>query len=501
MGDFRTKPFFVFEMANNHMGSLAHGIQILRAMRDVCKEYDFDFGVKLQYRALETFIHPDFKERTEYKYIKRFSETRLSEEDFKALKGEIDDLGFVSICTPFDEASVDLIEKHGYEIIKVASCSFTDWPLLERIVKADKPIIASTAGVAFEDIDKVVSFLEHRSKHFVLMHCVGEYPTPTPHLRLNQIDLLRRRYPNVEVGYSTHESPENFDTVKLAVAKGVRIFEKHVGVRTDAIGLNAYSATPDDVRRWLASASEAFIMCGVRGERHVFGDREIGDLRGLRRGMFAKSAIKKGERVDQSKVFFAIPIQGGQISANDASKYTEFYAEKNISANGPVLFGDVRCVELREKVYRIVNQVKEMLKKSNLPIPNQVELEVSYQYGMERFEECGGVILNFVNRSYCKKMIVLLPGQTHPEQYHKRKEETFNILHGDAAIALDGVRKKYKPGDMVLVERGVKHSFSSQGGCIIEEISSTHYRNDSYYTDKKITKNKNRKTVLTYWVN
>jgi quercetin dioxygenase-like cupin family protein len=130
-----------------------------------------------------------------------------------------------------------------------------------------------------------------------------------------------------------------------------------------------------------------------------------------------------------------------------------------------------------------------------------VELEVSYQYGMERFEEFGGVILNFVNRSYCKKMIVLLPGQTHPEQYHKRKEETFNILHGDAAIALDGVRKKYKPGDMVLVERGVKHSFSSQGGCIIEEISSTHYRNDSYYTDKKITKNKNRKTVLTYWVN
>ena len=31
------------------------------------------------------------------------------------------------------------------------------------------------------------------------------------------------------------------------------------------------------------------------------------------------------------------------------------------------------------------------------------------------------------------------------------------------------------------VERGDKHSFSSKEGCIFEEISTTHYLNDSYY--------------------
>jgi N-acetylneuraminate synthase len=35
---------------------------------------------------------------------------------------------------------------------------------------------------------------------------------------------------------------------------------------------------------------------------------------------------------------------------------------------------------------------------------------------------------------------------------------------------------------------------------VIEEISSTHFKEDSFYTDETIMKNKNRKTVLTYWM-
>ena len=57
-----------------------------------------------------------------------------------------------------------------------------------------KPIIASVAGVALEDIDKVVSFFQHREKDLTLLHCVAEYPTANANLQLNQIDLLRERY-------------------------------------------------------------------------------------------------------------------------------------------------------------------------------------------------------------------------------------------------------------------------------------------------------------------
>ncbi len=64
------------------------------------------------------------------------------------------------------------------------------------------------------------------------MHCVGEYPTSKKNLELNQIDVLRQRYPEVPIGYSTHEDPNNFDAIKIAIGKGAAVFERHVGVKT-----------------------------------------------------------------------------------------------------------------------------------------------------------------------------------------------------------------------------------------------------------------------------
>ena len=172
-----SKPLFILEMANNHMGDVNHGLKIIREFAKVTKKYNFRFAFKFQFRDMNSFIHPDYKKRTDIKYVKRFLETNLSEEDFKKLKNELKKHHFISICTPFDEKSVDKIEELDFDIIKIASCSFTDWPLLERIVKTSKPIIASTAGTELIDIDNVVNFLQNRNKNFALMHCVGEYPT------------------------------------------------------------------------------------------------------------------------------------------------------------------------------------------------------------------------------------------------------------------------------------------------------------------------------------
>jgi N-acetylneuraminate synthase len=94
----------------------------------------------------------------------------------------------------------------------------------------------------------------------------------------------------------------------------------------------------------------------------------------------------------------------------------------------------------------------------------------------------------------------MLPGQRHPEHVHRQKEETFYIIYGDITIALDGQEQTYKKGDLVLVNRGVKHRFSTKDGVIFEEISSTHFKNDSYYTDPAVMQNRSRKTLLTYWM-
>jgi sialic acid synthase SpsE/mannose-6-phosphate isomerase-like protein (cupin superfamily) len=490
---------FIFELANNHMGDVRHGLRIIREISEKKKSFNFNFGFKLQYRDLDTFIHFDYKTRQDIKYIKRFSETRLEAKELKSLKDEIKKFGFVEICTPFDENSVDLVEKHDFDIIKVGSCSFTDWPLLERIIKINKPVILSTAGASFEDIDRVVSFFEHREKNFSLMHCVGEYPASSESLQLNQIDFLKKRYPEIPIGYSGHEAPDNYDAVKIAISKGSTVFEKHVGIKTDKYNLNAYSATPEQIYLWLQSAQEALKMCGIRDEGRKVLEKERLELRGLQRGVFAKRKIKKGEKIEISSVFFAIPGIENQIFANDMSKYIEFTAKKDIKKKQAILFNDVNVNNLRGRILEIINEIRPILLNSHITLPNRLGLELSHHYGIEAFEEFGAAIINCINREYCKKLIIVLPGQKHPIHSHLKKEETFHVLYGDVNINVDGIDKEFKTGDMVIIERGTKHGFSSRKGAIFEEISTTHYNDDSFYEDAEILKNNNRKTNMVFW--
>lgn len=495
-----TRPLFIFEMANNHMGDTAHGVALIQAMRAACAGFDeFDLAFKLQYRDLDSFIHPSFKGRDDVKYVKRFEETRLSAAQFQTLIDAMRECGFKTMCTPFDEKSVNLIEAQNIEIIKIASCSLTDWPLLERIAQSDKPIVASTAGATPEEVDNVASFFLHRNKQLTLMHCVAEYPTPDAHLHIARIDALRRRYPGVRIGFSTHEAPQRTEPVMLALAKGATVFEKHVGLPTEKYALNAYSANPEQVRAWLEAARLAQTMCGSEAWPAATPD-ETASLESLRRAVFLTRDVAAGETLGEADVSFAFPPVPGQISANQWSKYNRFTARQPLAAGAPLLAAQVDLTHQRARVLAAVTAVRELLEAGNIVVPGQSELEISHHYGMEHFAEYGLIMMTVVNREYCKKLIAMLPGQTHPEQYHEKKEETFVILHGRMTIWLDGAAIEAGRGDVVTVHRGVRHKFHSAEGVVFEEISSTHHANDSFYTDPAINANAQRKTLLTHWL-
>lgn len=492
---------FIFEIANNHMGDAEHGIKIIRDIHKIAKNYDFNFGFKLQYRYLDTFIHPDFKDRIDIKYVKRFQETCLSESQLKRLKDEIINLGFISICTPFDEKSVDLVERHSFDIIKIGSCSFTDWPLLERIAQTDLPIIASTASASIEEIDQVVAFFEHRNKKFCIMHCVGEYPTKRKNLQMNQIDLLKKRYPGITVGFSTHEEPDNIDSIKIAIAKGAKVFERHVAVKSGRYTINAYSSAPTQINKWLQAAQDAYQMNGVKDKRYLMTEKERNDLRGLKRGVFSKVNLKKGEKLTKDNIFYAIPCKEGQLTANDISKYIEYILDKNLKVNESVNFKDLKINNLRGEALEIIKKLKEIVLKSRIALPDNIDLELSHHYGIKRYEEWGAAILNCINHEYCKKLIILLPGQKHPFHYHVKREETFHVLYGSMDVAFGEGSKALKAGDMLTIKRKVNHNFSSKEGVIFEEISTANYKNDSFYEDGEIMNNKDRKTRLTFRFN
>jgi sialic acid synthase SpsE/mannose-6-phosphate isomerase-like protein (cupin superfamily) len=494
------KPLIVFEMANNHMGSLDHGLAIIESFGKYAKEYPFNFAFKFQYRHIPTFIHPHYTRRLDIKYVKRFSDTALDRYQFAQLAEKVWALGMFVISTPFDEQSVELAVGLDVDVLKIASCSFMDWPLLEKISKAEKPVIVSTAGAALQDIDKVVSFFQHREKELAIMHCVGEYPTPPNNLQLNQITLLKSRYPDVPVGFSTHEHPDNFDSIFVAFGKGAMLFEKHVGLETPHYKMNDYSVTPDQMKRWLDNACKAFQMLGVENDRHMISDKERADLRQFQRGVYLKRPLEIGQTLRDEDVFFAFPNSERQLLANDWSKYNAFRLQRSLSEQAPVMLDDVDVQESRPELYKIVQDVKDLFLRAGVVYPGGAELEISHHYGLKNFYETGATMITVVNRKYCKKLIGLLAGQRHPEQFHKQKEETFHMLYGDIQLTLDGEIKKVEPGEVITIKPEVRHSFTSVRGAVIEEISTTHILADSYYTDDTITRNKDRKTTLKYWL-
>ena len=495
------KPLFVLEMANNHMGDLKHAKRIIGECARSTSGYNdrFRFAFKFQHRD-QTIIHPDFKNRDDVRMVKRLNETRLTPEEFGEMTAEARKKGFLTMCTPFDEESVKVVAGSGFDILKIASCSCADWPLMEAVSETEMPIIFSTGGASLNDIDAMVTFMTNRKKEFAIMHCIGAYPTPDEQLHMNQIDLLSQRYPTVSVGFSTHEEPDNLDAVKIAVAKGCRIFERHVGIADEKYSINGYSSTPAQVGKWLASAKTAFDICGVPStERMPFSEREMCDLNDLYRGVYAKKDIGPGETVNPNNVFYAMPIQAGQLPSRALSKYAKFTVIKGIKADQPVTYDNLKHASTKDDVNAILKKMSAMLNKANVTIPGKTPMAISAHYGMDRFYEYGTILIDVLNREYCKKILVMMPGQKHPTHYHKVKEETFHVLDGQFDVDFGSKDHSLSKGDLLTVPRGQKHSFRSEKGAIVEEISTTSTDGDSYYDDEKINSNPNRKFSMIYY--
>ncbi len=489
----------IFDMANNHQGFVEHGLRIINEIGRVAQRNNIRAAIKFQFRDIDTFIHPDHKEGSDNKHIPRFISTRLTEDQYRILLAEIKRQNLLSICTPFDEPSVDIIERLGIEILKVASCSSQDWPLLERVAEAGKPVICSTGGLTIRQIDKIVSFFQHRGVHFALEHCVTIYPTPNEKFYINQIEIMRNRYPGVTIGFSTHEEPTNLRVVGLAYAKGARIFEKHVGVATDEITLNKYSGNPVQVEAWIKSLKDAIDICGHEKEREVT-ESEKTDLNSLMRGVFTKKELKAGTEIKRNDVFFAMPLSEGQLISG---RWKDgLVADRDYKVNEP-LNASLRVDNPTKAdiIYSTVHAIKGMLNNAHIPIGHDFSVELSHHYGLKRFHEVGCVIIEVINREYAKKLIIQLHGQYNPVHYHKKKDETFQVLDGSLEVEIEGRKKTLYPGDTLWVPRGVWHDFGTEEGVIFEEISSTHQGEDSFYIDKSIAKmpREQRKTRLINW--
>ena len=313
---------FVLELANNHWGDLDRGLKIVRDFATVARINSVRTAIKLQFRDVDSFIHPSFKGYTDSRYIKKTEATKLSVDEFKSLIDEISRCGCIPMATPFDEASVDLCNMFDLPIIKIASSDISTWPLLEKIAKLRKPVIISTGGAYDKTIDDCVTFFEHRSIPIAINHCVSLYPSKDSELELNQIDYLRSRYPDHVIGFSTHEMTDWTNSMLISYAKGARTWERHIDIDQGGIPVSSYCSLPHQVDEWYRAFHKAVEMCGGSADtRRNVSENERKYLDELVRGVYAKRDLEEGYTFSSDTFdddfYLAIPLHKGQLSCRE----------------------------------------------------------------------------------------------------------------------------------------------------------------------------------------
>ncbi len=499
---FNFKKIIILDIANNHFGNVEHAFDIINNFSSLTYPIDYRICFKLQYRNLDTFIHPEAPRNSHY--IKRFNSTKLSKDQLLEIAKKIKSLDnekFKLMVTPFDEDSVNWSSESKIDIIKIASCSANDWPLLEEASSLNKPIVASTGGLDLESIDNLVSFLRHRAVNFSLMHCISVYPTNPEDCNLSFINTLKKRYPELSVGWSTHEPPNNTDLVISAITAGADLLERHICLPKEGKPQNAYSSTLDELQNWL---NKIDITHQILGSPSISQrEEEKLSIKSLSRGVYAKSDIKKGEIICKDNIYFAFPLILKNQLTSSSIKFPS-YAIKDIKKNDSLLENiNTKGPEINPNQYlkTAIHEIKALLAMGNIHLNSTFSLELSHHKGPKNFKKIGTTIIDCINREYCKKILIQLPNQLHPLHYHPRKEETFQILFGKLEIISDGHKYILNEGETLTVLPGVWHCFFSKEGCIFEEVSTTHYNDDSVYKETSIQnlKREERKTVVDHW--
>jgi sialic acid synthase SpsE/mannose-6-phosphate isomerase-like protein (cupin superfamily) len=502
----------IYDLANNHQGSLEHALKIVEELVKINEQnkHDFDQTLKLQFRDLPDFVHASHRE--DNGYPKRFLSTMLEWSEMEEICHALEHAEMSLMVTPFDEVSVGKAVEFGASALKIASCSNTDWPLLERVCQEDLPIVASTGGLRINQIDDLVSFLEHKGKSFSLHHCVSIYPTPPYQMTLFQIDLLKKRFPGLVIGWSTHEDPSAQLPVAIAYALGARLFERHVGLEKKGTKMNGYSSTPHQIAEWLDTLKKVIEICGSEAQldelesealrRPVLAD-ERKALDGLQRGVYTKQVFEAGKPATAGDFDLRFPCEVDQVPASGLREITSLYSK--LDGGQPVIYNNVNAgTPARsggyDKIKVGIHQVKAMLSMARIALPPSFSTEYSHHYGREKFLDVGTTMITIFNRDYCKKLLIQLPWQRHPSHYHKLKEESFQILWGELDVCIDGAVRTLHAGDTLLVQPGVWHSFAcAKTGCVFEEVSTTSLPDDSVYSDPEVLKNQDRKTRVGHW--
>ena len=289
-------PFIIAEMSGNHNQSLERALAIVDAAADAGVD-----AVKIQTYTADTmtidigtgeFFISDkdslWKGETLYHL---YEKAHTPWEWHTAIFERCKERGIMGFSTPFDDTSVDFLEDLGVPCYKIASFENVDLPLIRKVARTGKPIIASTGMTSVAELsDLVQTVRENGCTDLTLLKCTSSYPASPEGTNLRTIPHMRELF-GCAVGLSDHTL--GIGAAVASVALGAAVIEKHFTLSRAEGGVDAaFSLEPAEMAQLVQECRTAALALGaVSYER---AEQEQKSLQ-FRRSLYVVEDMKAGD--------------------------------------------------------------------------------------------------------------------------------------------------------------------------------------------------------------
>lgn len=265
-----SKVLLVAEIGINHNGD----IDLAKKLIDVASFAGCDF-VKFQKRTIDlVYTQEELDKYRESPWGTTNREQKHGLELGEGAYSEIDRYcrgkGIGWFASPWDTESVNFLKRYELPFIKLASCSLTDYNLIDSVKGYPAPVVLSTGMSTKEELDQALSRIGNKTRY--ILACTSTYPTKDEEMNLNFIKTLEEQYVAYHIGFSNH-SPGIFFSAAAAVL-GAKMIEFHITLDRAMYGSDqAASIEPAGVMR-LVKYVRALEKAMGTGEWTVF-DSEV----------------------------------------------------------------------------------------------------------------------------------------------------------------------------------------------------------------------------------
>ena len=296
------------EVALTHDGSLGLAHAFVDAIADAGAD-----AVKFQTHiaAAESTPSEPFRvkfsrqDKTRYDYWKRME---FTEEGWRGLAEHARERGILFLSSPFSIQAVDLLERIGVPLWKIASGETSNTALLDRILDTRKPVLLSTGMSPLEEIDRAVAQVRARNADLGVFQCTTAYPCPPEKIGLNLIPFYRQRY-GCWVGLSDHSATIYPGLAGAAV--GMDMLEVHVALSREMFGPDVIASITTQELRQLVDGIRFIERMRAHPLDKDASAQETAPLRKLfTRSLVARASLPAGTVIEREHVLIKKPGTG-----------------------------------------------------------------------------------------------------------------------------------------------------------------------------------------------